>query len=138
MMGRSVGELLTEPSRSEVELDLAFGSIVVKTKMLKKGSSFKINSPVGVAGIRGTEFQMASNFGEGLTLDVTESTVVFSPPKGGQEIKVNQGRGLNVSMVGVPTSRAVNPVAVGKIRSTNLVGCFCSEDEIGRGINRSH
>lgn len=119
--GRSVGELLTEPSRSEVELDLAFGSIVVKTKMLKKGSSFKINSPVGVAGIRGTEFQMASNFGEGLTLDVTESTVVFSPPKGGQEIKVNQGRGLNVSMVGVPTSRAVNPVAVGKIRSTNLV-----------------
>ena len=58
--GRKLADLPGEPSESKVTLDLDFGSLVVKTKKLNKGSSFDINSPVGVAGIRGTEFQMAS------------------------------------------------------------------------------
>ena len=78
--GRKLADLPGEPSQSKVTLDLDFGSLVVKTKKLSKGSSFDINSPVGVAGIRGTEFQMASNPGQGVQLDVTESTVAFTPP----------------------------------------------------------
>ena len=78
--GRKLAELSGEPSVSKVVIDLDMGSLVVKTKKLSKGSAFDINSPVGVAGIRGTEFQMASRPGQGVQLDVTESTVAFTPP----------------------------------------------------------
>ena len=97
--GRKVSDLEGEPSNSKVELDLDFGSMVVKTKKLKKGSTFNINSPVGTAGIRGTEFQLAQNPGAGVQLDVTESTVAFTPP-GGQPTPVTQGQGLDVSSTG--------------------------------------
>jgi len=109
-------------------LDLDFGSLVVKTKKLNKGSSFDINSPVGVAGIRGTEFQMASNPGQGVQLDVTESTVAFTPPGGGQAIAVSQGGGLSVSASGVATQRPVNPVVATKIESTNQAATEATQD----------
>ena len=117
--GRKLAELPGEPSQSKVDLELEYGSLVVKTKKLSKGSNFTINSPLGVAGIRGTEFQMASNPGQGVQLDVTESTVAFTPPGGGQSIPVSQGSGLSVSPSGVPTQRPVNPVVATKIESTN-------------------
>ena len=47
-----------EPSASNTVIDLDLGSLVVKTKKLNRKSSLDINLPVGVAGIRGTEFQM--------------------------------------------------------------------------------
>ena len=75
--GKKLTDLPGEPSSSQVMLELDFGSLVVKTKKLNKGSVFDINSPVGVAGIRGTEFQMASRPGQGVQLDVTESTVAL-------------------------------------------------------------
>ena len=55
-----MGELKGEPSLSNVKLSLDFGSLVVGTKKLKKESTFDIESSVGTAGIRGTEFQVAS------------------------------------------------------------------------------
>jgi len=126
--GRKLSDLPGEPSQSEVMLDLDFGSLVVKTKKLNKGSSFDINSPVGVAGIRGTEFQMASNPGQGVQLDVTESTVAFTPPGGGQAIAVSQGGGLSVSASGVATPRPVNPVVATKIESTNQAATEATQD----------
>ena len=126
--GRKLSDLPGEPSQSEVMLDLDFGSLVVKTKKLNKGSSFDINSPVGVAGIRGTEFQMASNPGQGVQLDVTESTVAFTPPGGGQAIPVSQGGGLSVSASGVATQRPVNPVVATKIESTNQAATEATQD----------
>ena len=50
-----------EPSSSKVMLDLDIGSLVIKTKKLNKGSQFEIESPIGTAGIRGTEFQFGFN-----------------------------------------------------------------------------
>jgi hypothetical protein len=88
---------------------------------LDKASSFDIYSAVGVAGIRGTEFQMQSNPGAGVQLDVTESTVAFTPPGGGQAMPVGQGNGLSVSKTGVPTPRPINPVAAQTISVTNQV-----------------
>ena len=126
--GRKLSDLPGEPSQSEVMLDLDFGSLVVKTKKLNKGSSFDINSPVGVAGIRGTEFQMASNPGQGVQLDVTESTVAFTPPGGGPAIAVSQGGGLSVSASGVATPRPVNPVVATKIESTNQAATEATQD----------
>ena len=125
--GSKLADLPGEPSSSEVLIDLEFGSLVVKTKKLNKSSSFDINSPVGVAGIRGTEFQMASNPGQGVQLDVTESTVAFTPPGGG-EIKVSQGGGLSVSPTGVPTQRPVNPSVATKIVATNNAAVEATKD----------
>jgi hypothetical protein len=125
--GRKLTDLAGEPSSSEVLIDLDFGSLVVKTKKLKKESSFNIDSPVGVAGIRGTEFQMASNPGQGVQLDVTESTVAFTPPGGG-EIAVSQGSGLSVSPSGVATQRPVNPVVATKIVATNTAAVEATQD----------
>ena len=116
--GKKLTDLKGEPSNSDVLVDLDFGSLVVKTKKLNKGSAFNINSPVGTAGIRGTEFQMASRPGQGVQLDVTESTVAFTPP-GGVPLPVSQGNGLSVSPTGVPKMRPVNPTVARKIETTN-------------------
>ena len=115
---RKVGDLETEPSVSQVELELEWGDLVVKTKKLNKGSSLNISSETGTAGVRGTEFQISENPGEGMQLDVTESTVAFTPP-GGQTIPVSQGQGIDVSSSGVVAPRPVNPVVAESITLTN-------------------
>ena len=116
--GRKVADLETEPSVSQVELELEWGDLVVKTKKLNKGSSLNISSETGTAGVRGTEFQISENPGEGMQLDVTESTVAFTPP-GGQTIPVSQGQGIDVSSSGVVAPRPVNPVVAESITVTN-------------------
>ena len=116
--GRKVSDLEGEPSNSKVELDLDFGSMIVKTKKLNKGSTFEIKSKVGTAGVRGTEFQLSQSPGAGVQLDVTESTVAFTPP-GGQPMPVSQGQGLDVSSTGQLAPRPVNPAVAQNISTTN-------------------
>ena len=113
-----VSDLEGEPSNSKVEIDLEFGALVVKTKKLKRNSSFAINSEAGTAGVRGTEFQLSQAPGSGIQLDVTESTVAFTPP-GGQPVPVSQGQGLDVSASGVVSSRPVNPVVAQNVSAKN-------------------
>ena len=125
---KKLADLTGEPSKSNVSVDLDFGALVVKTKKLNKGSVFNINSPVGVAGIRGTEFQMASNPGQGVQLDVTESTVAFAPPGGGAPVEVSQGGGLSVSSSGIATPRAVNPSVAQNIQATNQAATEATND----------
>ena len=91
--GRKVSDLEGEPSVSKWKIELDWGDLVVKTKKLNKGSSLSITSATGTAGVRGTEFQISENLGQGMQLGVTESTVAFTPP-GGQTIPVSQGQGL--------------------------------------------
>ena len=74
-----VSDLKEEPSSSKVGVDLDFGSLVVKTKKLNKQSTFEIETAMGTAGIRGTEFQFGLQDETGVQLDVTESTVAFTP-----------------------------------------------------------
>ena len=116
---KKISDLEGEPSVSKVNIELDWGSLVVKTKKLDKSSSFDISSPVGTAGIRGTEFQMSQNPNTGVQLDVTESTVAFTPPGGGGAIPVTEGGGLDVSSAGTPTQRPVNPVVAQNISVTN-------------------
>ena len=124
---KKVADLEGEPSESKVVIDLDWGSMVVKTKKLDKKSSFDINSPVGTAGIRGTEFQMSQNPGTGVQLDVTESTVAFTPP-GGAPMPVSQGNGLDVSSSGVSTPRPVNPTVAQNIGATNQAATQSTND----------
>ena len=126
--GKTVSDLEGEPSTSEVELELGMGSLIIKTKKLKKGSSFNINSPVGTAGIRGTEFALAIDpAGGGVQLDVTESTVAFTPP-GGQPLPVTQGQGLDISATGQMAPRPVNPVVAQTINVTNTTATEITAD----------
>ena len=130
--GRKVSDLEEEPSSSSVELNLDWGSMVVKTKKLRRGSTLNIHSETGTAGIRGTEFQISQNPGQGLQLDVTESTVSFTPP-GGQSIPVSQGQGLDVSQNGAVAQRPVNPVVAQSIVTTNEAATQASE-EVSLGV----
>lgn len=126
--GRKVSELSEEPSKSKVILELDMGSLILKTKKLNKDSSLNINSPLGFAGIRGTEFQMASNPGQGVQLDVTESTVEFTPPGGGPSIAVSEGSGMSAPPGGAPTLRPVNPSVAQKIQVSNEVAAEATQD----------
>lgn len=126
--GRKVSELSEEPSKSKVILELDMGSLILKTKKLNKDSSLNINSPLGFAGIRGTEFQMASNPGQGVQLDVTESTVEFTPPGGGPPIAVSEGSGMSAPPGGAPTLRPVNPSVAQKIQVSNEVAAEATQD----------
>ncbi|MBG30855.1 MAG: hypothetical protein CMI31_12755 [Opitutae bacterium] len=51
-------DLEKEPSTSQLEFHLDFGNLVVKAPKLAKGSSMRLTSPLGTAGIRGTIFQL--------------------------------------------------------------------------------
>ena len=117
--GKTLNDLQEEPSPSKISIDLDMGSLIVKTKKLNRNSVFDLKSPMGVAGIRGTEFQMALDPGQGVNLDVTESTVAFSPPGGGQSIPVSEGKGLSVSPTGAVTQRPINPAAAQRIGAAN-------------------
>jgi hypothetical protein len=126
--GRKVSDLAAEPSKSNVKLDLDWGSIVVETKKLDRASSLNINSPAGSAGVRGTQFQMSQNPGSGVTLDVSESTVAFTPPGAAQPVAVGAGQGLDVSAAGVATPRPISPVAAQNITVTNTAAAQSTGD----------
>jgi hypothetical protein len=56
---KKVTQLEEEVSSSRVSLELEIGDLVVYVKKLNKDSSFMIETPLGVAGIRGTQFGMS-------------------------------------------------------------------------------
>ena len=121
--GRSMGELKEEPSLSNVKLSLDFGTLIVGTKKLNKESSFDIVSPVGTAGIRGTQFQIAQPAGGGFSLDVAESTVAFTPKGAAAPLPVNTGKGLDVAAGAAPVPRPIKPAVAQAITQTNA-GAF--------------
>ena len=57
---RKISDLNEETSPTRIDLDLEIGDLIVDVKKLKKESSFRVNSPIGVAGIRGTQFRILS------------------------------------------------------------------------------
>ena len=73
---KKVTQLEEEVSSSRVALKLEIGDLVVDVKKLNKDSSFMVESQLGVAGIRGTQFGMSvdSKFTE---LAVLEGKVGF-------------------------------------------------------------
>ena len=116
----SMGDLKEEPSESNVEIDLDFGSMIVGTKKLNKGSTFNIESAVGTAGIRGTEFKIVVPPGGAYALDVAESTVAFTPAGVANPVPVTAGNGLDLAGAGQPvTTRPINPVVAQAITQAN-------------------
>ena len=117
--GTLVDDLREEPSSSSVLVDLEVGSLVVQTKKLNKKSNFEISTPLGVAGIRGTEFKMGFDPKAGIQLDVTESTVAFTPRGAGRAMAVRAGRGLSLAPGRIPIARPVFPPVAVEIEAFN-------------------
>jgi hypothetical protein len=117
--GTLVDDLREEPSSSSVLVDLEVGSLVVQTKKLNKKSNFEISTPLGVAGIRGTEFKMRFDPKAGIQLDVTESTVAFTPRGAGRAMAVRAGRGLSLAPGRIPIARPVFPPVAVEIEAFN-------------------
>ena len=115
----SFSQLQAEPSTSQVSIDMEIGSLVVQTKKLNKASSFSISTPVGTAGIRGTQFQMAMSPNTGMKLDVAESQVAFTPAGQTQPVVVGPGKGLDASSSGVVKQRPISPSAAQNINVKN-------------------
>ena len=53
---RTVSTLSSEPSTSTTTLRLDYGELIGSTKSLRQGSKFEVQTPVGIAGIRGTNW----------------------------------------------------------------------------------
>lgn len=103
---KTIGDLEEEPSNSEVKLKLGYGSVVFNVKKLNPGSSFEIDSPVGMAGIRGTDGQLEvkinpdnGNFTGGVNM--LSGTVNFRTVDG-VNLLVNAGQSIfsQVSLTG--------------------------------------
>ena len=73
---RKVSDINEETSPTRIDLDLEIGDLIVDIKKLKKESSFRVNSPLGVAGIRGTQFRIFSE-NEKVELSVLKGEVSF-------------------------------------------------------------
>jgi len=124
---QSFGQLENEPSTSQVSIEMELGSLVVQTKKLNKSSSFSIRTPTGTAGIRGTQFQLASSPNTGMQLDVAESQVAFTPAGQNQPVIVGPGRGLDSSPSGQIKQRPINPIVSQNISSKNsLASSICA------------
>ena len=104
---QKLGELNSEPSQSSTDLSLEFGNLVVLTKKLNRGSSFNITSPIGIAGIRGTEFQLSQSVNGQCKLDVATSTVSFTNLQGVTSM-VSTGQGLDIAPAGGMSERKIN------------------------------
>ena len=115
----TLAELKEEPSASNILIELEIGDLVVRTKKLNAKSNFEITTPVGTAGIRGTQFSMNFTPGRGMLLDVTESTVSFRPRAGGALRMVGAGRGLTAPPRVNPAERPVAPQATRRINRSN-------------------
>ena len=73
---KKVTDLKEETSPSRVAFKLETGDLVVDVKKLNRESSFMIESPVGVAGIRGTQFGLSAD-SDSTELAVLEGRVGF-------------------------------------------------------------
>jgi hypothetical protein len=75
-------KLKKEPTKSKTELALTYGEMVGDVKKLNTSSTYSIKTPVGAAGIRGTQFRIVfrpSSDGKAFTftLSTAEGLVLF-------------------------------------------------------------
>lgn len=78
-----IASLVEEPNSSETTLTIDYGRLVGKVKKLnyEEGSTYQIETPLGVAGIRGTVYDVYINpkeLGEG-SFGIAEGRAIFEP-----------------------------------------------------------
>lgn len=95
---RMVSELKNEVSASRIALELKLGELVMDVRKLEKDSSLMIETMLGQAGVRGTQFRILMDE-ESTSLGVHEGEVAFLDKK--NEIKtVSEGENLGINKTG--------------------------------------
>tara|TARA_Y100001933_G_scaffold260022_1_gene311206 strand:- start:575 stop:1438 length:864 start_codon:yes stop_codon:yes gene_type:complete len=89
---KKVADLEQEISSSTLLLDLFIGDLVVDVRKLRKTSNFEITTTLGVAGIRGTQFQLVA-LDESTELAVLTGKVNFTPSTKETRV-VDTGKGI--------------------------------------------
>ncbi len=107
-----MSQLETEPSSSQTTLKLKYGSLIGQVKHLKteEGSTYDVDTPIGIAGIRGTSFALTIDKDLG-TLQVAEGEMFFLPSVGardGEYIIAKTESQLNMSPQSI-TARPLDP-----------------------------
>ena len=105
---RSIDQTEDELSPTTLALSLDMGSLIVESKKLNKDSSFQIQTSVGTAGIRGTEFQLSQQKGGTCKLDVSSSTVSFTSANNPQPTLIAEGQGMDASPDGTIQARPID------------------------------
>lgn len=112
-----MAEATQEPSSSQTRLDLVRGELIANVKKLNKeeGSTFEVKTPLGVAGIRGTTFQVsyipdtletkpnakAGGTTASFAIVMLEGVVEMTVPNRRQPIVIPQGKQLVLENVDI-------------------------------------
>ena len=136
-----------EPSVSQTKISVKEGTIIADVAKLQKGSTFKIGTPLGVAGIRGTLIQVTVNTTAGGSVSVT-----INLPQGlsdfavtnGQQITLSNGQTVTVTSnptTGTMTISGVNPLNAQTIQQiqqlAEQVAAQIPEQRAFEGVNGS-
>lgn len=98
-----LAEAKTEPSRSQTSAFLEFGDLVTGVKKLNPGSSLQVATPLGTAGIRGTDFKVtarrnADGTPKSSSVSVATGQVGFNSSSGGEAVAVPAGAAASVTL----------------------------------------
>jgi hypothetical protein len=98
-----LAEMKTEPSKSKTTGFLEYGDIITGVKKLKPGSSLEVTTPLGTAGIRGTDFQTTAvrnsdGTPKSFSVGVASGEVGVTSAGGGGPVSVPAGSSSSVSM----------------------------------------
>ncbi len=106
-----LSKMKTEPSNSKLETFLEYGEVTSGVKKLNKGSSLNVTTPLGTAGIRGTDYQVglqrdSNGASESLSVTVASGEVAVSTSSGGTTSVTG---GSSASVTSTPGSMAHLP-----------------------------
>ena len=108
---QTIDQTKDELSSTTLALSLDMGSLIVESKKLNEDSSFQIQTSVGTAGIRGTEFQLSQQKGGSCKLDVSSSAVSFTSSNNPNPTLISEGQGMDASLDGTIQARPIDPIA---------------------------
>jgi hypothetical protein len=109
-------------------LMLQKGSVFAKVAKLEKSSSFAIQTPTLVAGVRGTQFmtEVGAN-GQG-KVAVTEGKVAVASSQSGKTTEVKEGEQVQVTEKGSLEQAKIDPVTAAKTSALSTVANIKEQD----------
>ncbi len=114
-----LSSLKREPSISTTRLKLDYGSIVGSTKSLRPRSSFEIVTPIGIGGIRGTDWIVQL---QQITVDTVNAIIAVTQgefeftPYGGDASPITGGRQLALSVT-IDAQGAVTEIGIARMEN---------------------
>jgi len=137
-------EIKTEPSQSKTTVFLEYGDIITGVKKLKPGSSLDVSTPLGSAGIRGTDFKASSSKNSNGTpnsfnVGVASGEVGVRSAGSTETVSVPAGASSNVSMPssGAGQSAQIPPPTTSQLSAevgSNILSSVSSQRSGGQTV----